>query len=142
MDGPTLTREYEGCDLVAKPDTRGFVIGWGHNGPDVFPRLVWSQDQADAAFVIDYAKAVAGATADVGNVVWNELDDVRQAVLADMSFELGAVGLKDFRRMIAAIASEDWPTAYDEMLASSYAVEVPKRAKANAELLLTGTWPV
>jgi lysozyme len=134
--------DFEGCDLVAKPDTIGFVIGRGHNGPDVFPRLVWTQAQADAMFALDYAKAVSGAIADVGNVIWAALNEPRQAALADMSFELGSSGLHAFHDMIASIANEDWQGAHDNLLASPYAqTEVPTRANANAAVLLSGQWP-
>jgi lysozyme len=141
MDGPTLTRRYEGCELVSYQDTRDvYTIGVGHTGPDVFPRQVITQAQADALFDADYSKAIQGAISDVGMVVWNNLDEVRKAVVCDLSFELGQVGLAEFSKTLACIAAEDWEGAAANLLDSAYAAEVPIRAKANAKMLLTGEW--
>jgi lysozyme len=51
---------FEGCVLHAYKDTGGILtIGWGHTGPDVTPTLIWTQAQADAAFVKDCAPLFA-----------------------------------------------------------------------------------
>ena len=57
-EGIALMHHYESCRLAAYPDpgsTDGhpWTIGWGHTGPEVRRGLVWTQAQADAAFVRD-----------------------------------------------------------------------------------------
>lgn len=64
-EGIALMHHYESCRLVAYPDPgskdgRPWTIGWGHTGPEVKRGLVWTQAQADAAFVQDLAKTEAG----------------------------------------------------------------------------------
>ncbi len=142
MDGPSLTRSYEGCKLVSYQDKYGvWTNGRGHTGPDVFPRQVITQVQADAMFNNeDYPKAIQGAISDVGMVCWNNLDEVRKAIVVDLAFEMGQTGLSEFHRMIAALLTGDVETAAAELLDSDYASEVPNRAKPNAKMLLTGEW--
>lgn len=144
MDGKTYTRQNEGCRLVAYEDTQGFwTIGVGHmlgRGPG-FENTEWTQAQADQQYDEDYLHAQNGATIDVGAVCWSRLDEVRQAALTDMAFNLGEQGLGVFHHMIAAILQSDWNTAAAELLSSDYADQVPNRAKRNATILATGDWP-
>lgn len=52
-----LLHHFEQCRLKAYPDPKTggapWTIGWGHTGPEVKPGLVWTQKQADDAFVKD-----------------------------------------------------------------------------------------
>lgn len=63
-EGAKLMHYYESLRLKAYPDpgTGGapWTIGWGHTGSDVHPGLVWTREQADAAFLKDVATAVNG----------------------------------------------------------------------------------
>ena len=53
-DGIALIKSFEGCILKSYLDQGGvWTIGWGHTGDDVSEGLVWTQDQADAAFLSD-----------------------------------------------------------------------------------------
>ncbi|MFZ3404615.1 lysozyme [Aeromonas salmonicida] len=54
----SVTHYFETCKLKAYPDPGSkngepWTIGWGHTGPEVKPGLVWTQAQADAAFIED-----------------------------------------------------------------------------------------
>ncbi|TNI12687.1 lysozyme [Aeromonas veronii] len=56
--GVVVMHHFENCELTAYPDPGSkngepWTIGWGHTGPEVKPGLVWTQDQADAAFLED-----------------------------------------------------------------------------------------
>lgn len=56
--GVTVMHNFENCKLKAYPDPGSkngepWTIGWGHTGPEVKPGLVWTQAQADAAFLED-----------------------------------------------------------------------------------------
>ncbi|WP_036591240.1 glycoside hydrolase family protein [Oceanospirillum maris] len=60
--------------------------------------------------------------------VFNQLDTARQAVLANMAFQLGFSGLSKFRRMWAALETEHYDQAAMEMMNSRWAVQTPNRA--------------
>ena len=51
---------------------------------------------------------------------WINLDVVRQAVITDMAFNLGAGGLRKFRRFLAAMRDGQWGAAAAEIRASRY----------------------
>lgn len=60
-NGIAVAHYFEQCRLVAYPDPgskdgKPWTIGWGHTGPEVVKGLVWTQAQADAAFVVDIAR--------------------------------------------------------------------------------------
>lgn len=64
-EGIALLHHYESCRLAAYPDPGSvdghpWTIGWGHTGKEVKRGLVWTQAQADAAFVQDLAATEAG----------------------------------------------------------------------------------
>ncbi len=142
MAGPTFTKINEGCTLTAKKDSRGWEIGYGCNRPDIVEGLVWTQEQADGQFEIDYASAEAHAIAVVGQEVWENLSSIRRAALIDAAYELGQAGLEQFHKMLAAIKINDWPIACQECLNSNYAEnQVPLRAKRVAYMLLHDQWP-
>lgn len=57
-NGIAVGKHYEGCDLTAYPDPGSkdghpWTIGFGHTGPEVRKGLVWTQEKADATFVVD-----------------------------------------------------------------------------------------
>ena len=60
--------------------------------------------------------------------VFNQLDVTRQAVLANMAFQLGFAGLSKFRRMWAALEAGHYGVAAMEMMNSRWAVQTPNRA--------------
>jgi lysozyme len=140
MNGSTYSMMREGCRLTAARDSRGWVIGWGHNGPDVREGLTWTQTQANMQFFEDYADAVLHALRLVGST-WPVVDVVRRAALADMAFELGMAGLGGFNVMLDAVRDGNWAAADAAVMASAYAHQVPARASAAAIMLLTGNWP-
>lgn len=70
------------------------------------------------------------------------LDDERKYAVLDMCFQLGCVGLSKFRKMLGALEIGDYRGAAKECLNSSYAKQVPSRAKRIAALLEKGKWIV
>ncbi|WP_397408215.1 lysozyme [Polaromonas sp.] len=59
--GVQVLHYFETCRLTAYPDPgskdgKPWTIGWGHTGPDVYPGLIWTREQADAAFVADLGR--------------------------------------------------------------------------------------
>lgn len=60
--GILVAHHYEDCELEAYPDPGSkdghpWTIGWGHTGPEVVPGLKWTQEKADATFVVDVGAA-------------------------------------------------------------------------------------
>lgn len=129
---------HEGCVLHAYQDTEEFwTIGVG--------RLIDQKrgggiTQEEAAYLLenDIKKAEVLASA----YDWYPmLDEVRQAVVIDMMFNLGPGRFAGFKKMIAAIEAKDWKEAAEQMLDSKWAVQVGNRALRLAEMMRSGVWP-
>lgn len=73
---------------------------------------------------------------------WKSLDEERQYALIDMCFQLGWAGLRKFRKMLKAMAENDFKTASEQCLDSQYAKQTPKRANRIAKLIRTGVWEI
>lgn len=69
------------------------------------------------------------------------LDEVRQRVLLDMSFNLGLVGLLAFKRTLAAIEAGEYQQAATMMLDSKWAKQVGQRAERLSRMMATGKTP-
>ena len=67
---------------------------------------------------------------------YRQLDDVRQSVCLDMSFNLGLNGLLGFPHMIAALERQDWSSAATECHVNN--PELTGRYAKLAQMLLTG----
>ena len=70
---------------------------------------------------------------------WNELDETRQRVLANMCFNLGCPRLKNFKNFLAALEAGDFETAGEEMMDSKWATQVGDRAVRLQEKMLHGS---
>lgn len=123
---------HEGLRLKPYRDTvNKLTIGYGRNIEDVGI----SRDEAD--FMLDndidqverYLKTVDE---------YNELDEVRQTVLANLCFNVGFKGIIGFKRMWRALAKRDYEGAATEMLDSKWAKQVGRRASELAEIMRTG----
>ena len=69
------------------------------------------------------------------------LDDVRQAVLIDMCFNLGINGLIGFRKTLAAVETRQYTRAAVEMVDSKWAAQVKGRANRLSNMMAYGKWP-
>ena len=69
------------------------------------------------------------------------LDEVRQRVLLDMSFNLGLVGLLAFKNTLAAIEAGEYQRAASMMLDSRWAKQVGQRAERLSRMMATGKTP-
>jgi lysozyme len=79
---------------------------------------------------------------------WTQLSEVRQRVLANLCFNVGAAGLLSFKRMLGAAHAGAYDVAADEMLDSDWAEQVgigtpehPGRALRLANMMRTGIDP-
>jgi len=68
------------------------------------------------------------------------LDEVREAALVNMCFNMGIGGLMNFRKFLAALQAGDYKTAAAEMLDSLWAQQVGPRAQRLALQIETGFW--
>lgn len=142
MNGQQYTQSNEGCRLTAYQDQGGvWTIGYGCTGPTIGPHTVWTQEQADDQFAFRYAQAQKSAAMILGAGSWAGLDEVRQAALTDMAYQLGGVGLSRFVHMLAAVRAQAWQMAHDQCLESQYAIQTPARCQRSATMLLFGLWP-
>ena len=66
------------------------------------------------------------------------LNDVRQRVLLDMSFNLGIAGLLKFKNTLATIKAGQYSKAGNMMLDSLWAKQVGSRAVRLAQMMRTG----
>jgi len=67
-------------------------------------------------------------------------DEVRQAVLINMTFNLGVNGLLKFRKSIRHWRNKEYDLFADEILRSRWARQVGQRAKELSEQARTGQW--
>ena len=142
MNALDLIKASEGCRLTAYRDTRGVLtIGWGYTGQDVVEGMTWTQEQADAALLERYDIACEDAAHCVG-LGWGDPTKPRPAAIIDMAYNLGRIRLGMFHHMIAALQAEDWQTAEVEALSGPWHAQVGRRANRDADILLTGNWPI
>lgn len=139
MDNPVeiatdLIKKHEGLELHPYMDTVGkLTIGYGRNLSD---RGI-TRAEADYLLTTDIVQAHADAE-DLAGDVWHHFSVRRQAVLIDMSFNLGKGRLKQFRKMWQALYRCDYDTAAKEMLNSRWAFQVGQRAINLAEIMRNG----
>ena len=85
--GEAFTKGWEVLVLHAYLDEGGvWTIGYGHAGKDVYEGLIWTEDQAESAFVHD----VAGPIALVNHEVPQPLTQGQFDALVDFVFNVGA----------------------------------------------------
>ena len=70
---------------------------------------------------------------------FDDLNDVRQRVFVNMTFNLGSTRLAMFKKFLAAVEARDYETAAEEMLDSKWAEQVKGRADRLADMMRSGT---
>ena len=90
----------------------------------------------DRLFDISVQEAETDARALFKN--FDELTPARQRVVINMAFNMGRDRLKGFKKMIAAVHSEDWTEAAVQMLDSKWARQVGTRADRLAAMMESG----
>lgn len=68
------------------------------------------------------------------------LDPARLGVLLNMAFNMGVPGLLNFHRTLAYVQAGNFDAAADEMLQSTWAVQVGARAHRLSAQMRTGLW--
>lgn len=107
-----LVRRFEGCRLRAYLCPAGvWTCGWGSTGPDVGPRTVWTQAQADRRMEQD-ALRFARQTVALCPVLAG--DARRLSAIADFAYNLGAGNLRS-STLRKRVNDEDWPGAIAQL---------------------------
>ena len=124
-----LLIHHEGLRLKPYIDTEGHAtIGVGHKIGSI------SYDRAMELLQFDINTAVSEAV----KFLWfRELSPGRKDVIVSMIFNMGPQRFRTFKRMIKALAKNDFSTASDELLDSHYHVQVGERAEDLALMLWT-----
>lgn len=132
MNAFELVKKHEGVRLKLYRDTTGHnTIGYGRNldikGINLF----------EASVLL--ANDVNEVTVRLERLSWYLcLDPARQAVIADMAYNLGFAGLLEFTKMIQALMDKDWEGAATAMLDTKWAVQVGERAVEDADIIRSG----
>lgn len=71
---------------------------------------------------------------------WGTLNEVRQAALINMAFQMGVNGLLNFRKTLALIEQGNYIEASREALRSGWASQTPNRARRVSLQIETGEW--
>lgn len=130
-----LIKKHEGIRLKPYKDTVGkWTIGIGRNLDDVGI----TEEEAMYLFRGDLSRVVDALRA--GFDWFEQLSEVRQAVLIDMCFNLGINGLSKFRMMLGHCANGEFSAASVEMLNSRWAGQVGGRAIELAAMMEIGEW--
>jgi lysozyme len=125
----------EGIELRPYKDSVGkLTIGVGRNLDDV------GISRAEAMALL--ANDVQNARAQLEeHLPWaGGLDEIREAALVNMAFNLGIGRLLNFRNFLAALQAGDYKTASAEMMNSLWAKQVGPRAQRLALQIETGFW--
>jgi GH24 family phage-related lysozyme (muramidase) len=133
-----LIGEEEGRERFVYPDPRGFsTIGIGCLVDERVHGASGLCDEAiDAQFAHDSTRARADAMRLKG---FDRCNEVRQAVLISMCFQLGS--LRDWPNFRRAIEAGNYAEAAEHGLDSDWArTQTPKRAHRQMRMLASGEW--
>jgi lysozyme len=138
VDRERLTEQLirdEGLRLKPYKDTAGkLTIGVGRNLTD---RGV---TQTEAIYLLNNDMDVADLDCRALLPWWDTIDPVRQGVLVNMCFNLGADRFKKFVNTLALVQAHDYERASIQMLQSLWAEQVGDRALRLADQMRSGQW--
>lgn len=140
MNAEGLLVFEEGRRNVAYPDSRGIPTnGIGHKDASMIIGVTtWSDAKVDQTFADDFAHARDGIAA---SLPWfRQLDEVRQAYVVSMAFQMGVHGVLEFHHTLAAIAAQRWVEAAQGIRSSDWHEQTKGRAERCEKAILTGQW--
>ncbi|MAL83027.1 MAG: lysozyme [Idiomarina sp.] len=147
FDRDTLKSELirdEGCVFEIYEDHLGYATcGVGHliiegdpeHGKPIGTEV--SPDEVNAYLEKDIDTAIVEVSKRYP--FFASLDDVRQRVLINMTFNLGSPRLSMFKKFLAAVEAGNWHVAAAEMLDSKWAKQVGDRAIRLSDMMRDGT---
>ncbi len=71
---------------------------------------------------------------------WRTLDEARQGVLLNMSYQLGIEGLLGFVKTLKMMEAGDYDGAARGMLLSKWSAQTPRRAARLSNQMREGEW--
>ena len=126
----------EGAKTQAYQDSLGYwTIGVGHLLGRTQRMSVLTPPELEALLAWDIKAAELALDSILPE--WRDLDDVRQRALVNMAFNLG-YRLHGFTKFLTSVRAKDWKNAAAEMMLSSWAVQVGKRAERLHKMIETG----
>lgn len=133
-----LLEEEEGVSSHAYKCFGLIHVGMGCLIDSSVPSDGLCKEAIDAQALHDMAKAQGLATGLPG---FDKCNDVRQAVLIGMCFQLGSITEAEWPHFRAALAAGDYAAAAAAGLASTWArTQTPLRAKREMQMLAGGQW--
>ena len=118
--------------------TVGYGQRIGPKGADI-NQYEFSVPEPVARLWLEYeVKRVQAAMFNAG--IGHDVDGDRYSVLVSMAYQLGVAGLLKFKKMLAAVDSENWNEAAIQALDSRWAKQTPERAQRHAKALKTGVY--
>lgn len=124
-------KEHEGFrDTVYYDHLGNATVGWGHlvTSEDNFTSgVTYPEEVLEQVFEKDFAKAKEGADELCRDL---SINYIARGVIIEMCFQLGKTGVSKFKKMFAALQTEDYTTASEEMLDSKWFEQTPVRAKS------------
>lgn len=115
--------------------TNRLTIGYGRCIDPEEPGCGITEDEAIYLLERDLVRFAEDAERVVGPEVWSWLSQRRRDVLTELAFNMGPANLAKFKKMLSAIAQEDYETGAAELLNSRYAQQVGQRAERLAKRL-------
>lgn len=126
-------QRHEALKLRSYPDTRGNItIGYGRN----ISANGISESEADILLNNDIMNATMYLYKFVPWAI--DLDDVRKAVLIELTFNIGIDKVLQFRQTLDAIKERNYLLASQQLLNSEWAKEVGNRSQDMAHALELG----
>jgi lysozyme len=137
-----LTRQLrvqEGVRKCAYQDHLGFwTIGVGRLVDSRKPGAGLRDSEIDLMLLNDIEDRIGELTKRIPWIA--QLNEARQGVLLNMSFQLGVEGLLGFKTTLRLTQEGQYFQAAKQMLDSKWAQQTPNRAKAMARQRETGEW--
>lgn len=128
-----LIKKHEGLRLKPYRCSVGkLTIGYGRNLSDNGITLEEAEQllQHNIDEVIQQAQTL---------LFFSTLNEVRQAVIVDMIFNMGLPRFQKFKKTIALIEQQAWQAAANEMLNSRWARQVGNRSQTLSDMMRYGT---
>lgn len=139
MDAISLIEKHEGYRALPYKDSRGFLtVGYGHNlqAKTLDPQVLLL---IQLAYHLQCTIDAQQVTSYLQKLDWfQKLDEVRQAVVVDMAYNLGIPKLLGFHQTLQAIQEGRYQDAAKLMLESEWAKQVGPRAIEDAALMRDG----
>lgn len=128
----------EGLRLYAYPDTEGLLtIGYGRL---IDKRKGGGISQEEAFYLLQNDMKRIQTELDAKLPWWRALDEPRQGVLLNMSYQMGVDGLLGFVNTLRLVKDGCYEAAADAMLKSKWSAQTPWRAARLSNQMRQGVW--